>query len=77
MFVYMDYLVTTLEQLMFVFSVIIWLCLIEKQKSHYNMAMSSIRLISLFITYKHHGLILIKKERKKKTHLNEYKIKTN
>lgn len=40
------------------------------------MAMSSIRLISLFITYKHHGLILIKKERKK-THLNEYKIKTN
>lgn len=31
------------------------------------MAMSSIRLISLFITYKHHGLILIKKERKKHT----------
>lgn len=76
MFVCMDYLVTTLEQLMFVFSVIIRLCLIEKQKSHYNMAMSSIRLVSLFITYKHHGLILIKKERKK-THLNEYKIKTN
>lgn len=32
------------------------------------MAMSSIRLVSLFITYKRHGVILTKK---KKTHRNE------
>lgn len=39
------------------------------------MAMSSIRLISLFITYKHHGLILIKKERKKKHTLMSIRLK--
>lgn len=67
MFVCMDYLVTTLEQLMLVFSVILWLCLLEKLKIplQYGHVFNQ---VSFLITYKHHGVILTKK---KKTYRNE------
>lgn len=52
-----------------------------KYQSHSNMALFSIRLVFLFIftTYKHHGVIMIKKQNKKPTgtlmcDLNKYKI---
>lgn len=48
---------STLEQLMFVFSVSSDMS--DRETKNSIMALFSIRLVSLFTTYKRHGLILI------------------